>query len=78
MGLAKGKDVCINNNHYYVTNKSYKWGLVPSDPKSVNFTLYAYEEIRSLLYAINNVKSTKAEECLNKIFYENFENLRNK
>ena len=71
LGLLKGKDICINNNHYYVTKEIYGWGLGPLQPSLVDFTLYVYEEIRSLLCAINNVKTNKVDECLNKIFYEN-------
>jgi len=75
MGFIKGKDVCINNNHYYVTENQYKWALAPVNKELVNFTLYIYEEIRALLYAIKNVKGKYYDSWLEKIFYNNFKDI---
>ena len=75
LGLIKGKDVCINNNHYYIAEQLYEWGLGPINVNLVNFTLYVYEEIRSLLYSIRNVKGRYSDKSLEKVFYRNFINL---
>jgi len=70
--LIKGKDVFINDNHYYISNKLYDWSLGPKESVKTDFTLYAYEQIRALIYAINTTRPRCFNKYMNKIFYENF------
>lgn len=75
LALIKGKDVCINKKHYYVTNKLYEWGLGPLNQDLTDFTLFIYEEIISLLDSIKKIKPRKLDTYVSKIFYNNFKNL---
>ncbi|MHB8277128.1 MAG: hypothetical protein ACYDIA_05700 [Candidatus Humimicrobiaceae bacterium] len=69
--LIKGKDVFINNNHYYIANKLYDWSLGPKGDSKPDFTLYIYEQIIALIYAIKSTRPRSLDKFMNKIFYEN-------
>ena len=69
--LIKGRDVCINDNHYYITHKPYDWSLGPNEGLKTDFTLYIYEQIRSLIYAVKSIKPRSLYSFMEKIFYDN-------
>lgn len=71
LAYSRGKDVTINNKHYYVAEKTVPWGLGPIKKGCVNFTFYIYEEIRALLYATKAVFGNKEENALELIMCEN-------
>ncbi len=75
LAFMKGKDVCINNTHYYVTNRAAPWGLGPTDPSRVAFTLFVYEEMRSIIAALKSVYGAAYRKHAERIFYRNMQSL---
>ncbi len=71
LAFHRGKDICINNKHYYVSDKITPWGLGPMDEKFIDLTFYVFEEIRAMLYATRAVYGNFEEKHLEKIFYLN-------
>lgn len=71
LAFTRGKDICINNKHYYVSSKMTQWGLGPMKDNFVDLTFYVYEEIRAILHASRLIYSTREERHLENIFYLN-------
>ncbi len=69
LGLFKGKDVDINNKHYFVTDKPTTWSLSSSHIRLDNFTLLIYEVIRSIKVASEGLKLS--EKDIQYIFHDN-------
>lgn len=71
LAFSRGKDVCVNNKHYYVTGSAAPWGLAPGAEGLLDLTFYAYEELRAILYAARAVYGAEEERNLENIFYNN-------
>jgi hypothetical protein len=71
LAFARGKDICVNNQHYYVASKMVPWGLGPGEEGLLKPTFYIYEELRAILYAAKAVYGAKQEIHLENIFYKN-------
>lgn len=71
LAYARGKDVVINNRHYYATEHPAPWGIAPAKEGFVDFTYYFYEQLRALLFASKSVYGAKEERHLENIFYRN-------
>jgi len=69
----KGKNVDINNKHYFITKDYRNYSISSSDMDLSEFTFFIYEIIRAIKEAceIINLK----EEDIEKIFYRNAKNL---
>jgi predicted TIM-barrel fold metal-dependent hydrolase len=75
LSFTKGKDVCINNKHYYVADKVVPWGIGPIDENLLDLTYYLYEEIRSIIYAVKAAYPNNQDKSLENIFYNNSKNI---
>lgn len=73
IAALKGKNVTINNDSYFITNKPKVYSLSSEKMNLVNFTLFIYEIIKSIKYASESLKLTK--EDIENIFYFNAKNL---
>ncbi len=71
----KGKNICINNKHYFVTSEKYPWSITGVNIKEEDLTFFIYEEIREILDVVLRLKGHK--DIINKIFYKNALNLLN-
>ena len=71
LALTRGKDVVINNKHYYVAGHTVPWGLGPMKEGFVDLTYYVYEQIRAMLYAAANVYGRNEERHIENIFHMN-------
>lgn len=71
LAFTRGKDICVNNKHYYVAPKMVPWGLSALTDELLDLTFYVYEEIRAVLYASKAVYGNDEAEHLNRIFYGN-------
>ena len=72
ISLLKGKNIDINNKHYFVTKKPKSWSLSSPDMK-LSFTFFLYENIRAIKMAVEELKLGKKE--VEQVFYSNIENL---
>ncbi len=68
ISLLKGKNIDINNKHYFVTKKPKLWSL-SSASMTPDFTFFLYETIRAIKMAIEELKMDKVQ--VEKIFYSN-------
>ena len=75
VAFLRGKDVTINNKHYYVSEKAVPWGLGPIEGTLSAFTFYIYEEIRAMIYAAKLVYGNEARPILEQVFYQNAKRL---
>jgi len=71
--LMKGKNICINDNHYFVTEKPFTWSISNNDMQ-LNFTFFIYEQIREFIKALNKSGLYK-DEVLEDVFYGNIKKL---
>ncbi|WP_066685773.1 amidohydrolase family protein [Christensenella intestinihominis] len=71
LAFCRGKDIEINNKHYYVSEHPVPWGLGPMGGSIQEFTFYIYEEIRELLRASKAVYGQNETSHLENIFYKN-------
>lgn len=71
LAFTRGKDVCINNKHYYVSSHLASWGLSSINESLLDLTYYLYEELRAILYASSLVYGSKEEKHLENIFFNN-------
>ncbi len=78
LAFARGKDITVNNRHYYVSENMVPWGMGPGEAVSPHFTFYIYEEIRAMLYASKQVYGKAETDPLEKIFYKNAADILNK
>lgn len=73
IAILRGKNVCINNNHYFVTSTPFPWSLSNENLKEEDLTFFIYEEIREIIKAL--LKTKMDHQVLNNIFYRNIENI---
>lgn len=71
LAFARGKDVCVNNRHYYVTGRTAPWGLGPGSEGLLDLTFFVYEELRAILYAAGAVYGRDEARHLENIFWNN-------
>ena len=71
LAFSRGKDVTINNHHYYVSEQMVPWGLGPMQPGFAHFTFYIYEELRAMLYASKAVYGAGEAAALEKMLCQN-------
>ena len=69
----KGKNIDINNRHYFVTNTPKVWSLSASEMSLDDFTLFIYEIIRAIRVAALSLNLGK--EDIENIFYLNAKRL---
>jgi uncharacterized protein len=72
ISLLKGKNIEINNTHYFVTKEPKQWSL-SSASMTTNFTFFLYETIRAIKMATEELKMDKTQ--VEKIFYSNITGL---
>lgn len=68
LAFTRGRDVTINNHHYYVCDHPVPWGIAPLNPSFVDLTFYAYEQIRATLQASHRVYGHSEKDALEMIF----------
>ncbi len=73
VAALKGKNIDINNKHYFVTDKPRPWSLSSSDMKLEDFTYFIYEIIRAIKIAIKSLNLDL--KAIEKIFYQNIKNI---
>ena len=71
LAFCRGKDVCVNNRHYYVSGTVPPWGLGPGSEGLLDLTYYVYEELRAILYAAKAVYGNAEGRHLENIFWNN-------
>ncbi len=69
VAALKGKNVDINNRHYFITSKPRTWSLSSNEMNLENFTYFIYEIIRAIKVASEDIKLQKKE--IENIFYGN-------
>jgi uncharacterized protein len=69
VAALRGKNICINNRHYFATAKAFKWSISGPDIKKENMTFFIYEEIREIIEAIK--RSRLGSKEISDIFYCN-------
>ena len=85
VAALKGKNIDINNKHYFITKTPREWSLSSSQMELDDFTLFIYEIIRAIRIAaknlnltgkdINNIFYLNAKRLINEVAYENINNL---
>ncbi len=78
LAYCRGKDVCINNKHYYVSKTNAPWGLSSINEDLLDLTFYIYEEIRALLYASSVVYGSNEQKHIENICFNNMSRLLKK
>ncbi|MHB8279229.1 MAG: amidohydrolase family protein [Candidatus Humimicrobiaceae bacterium] len=73
VAALRGKNVDINNKHYFVTDTPKNWSLSSSYMKLDSFTFFVYEIIRAIKRASCFTSTDK--EKINNIFYGNIKRL---
>jgi predicted TIM-barrel fold metal-dependent hydrolase len=75
LAVLKGKNIDINNKHYFITSEPRTWSLSSSQIALDDFTLFIYEMIRALRIASKNLKLGNRD--IDNIFYSNANRLIN-
>jgi len=73
VSTLKGKNICINNEHYFVTKKPFEWSI-GSNFLNLGFTYFLYEQIRALKKAFYNL-GIKKDSYIEDIFFNNINNI---
>lgn len=73
VAALKGKNVDINNKHYFVTKDPKVWSISSSEMVLDNFTFFIYEIIRAIRIAATSLNLSSKE--IENIFYLNTERL---
>ena len=71
LAFTRGKDICINDRHYYVSDHPVPWGISPMRGHRIDLTFYVYEQLRALIRAADAVYGKAAHAALQRIFYDN-------
>jgi hypothetical protein len=71
LAFTRGKDICVNNKHYYVAPSVVPWGISAITPSLLDLTFYVYEELRAILYATKAVYGANEQIHLQNIFFNN-------
>ena len=69
VAALKGKNIDINNKHYFVTKNPKAWSLSCSEMKLSNFTFFIYEIIRAIRIAALSLNLSIKD--IENIFYLN-------
>ncbi|MCL5771286.1 MAG: amidohydrolase family protein [Actinobacteria bacterium] len=69
VAALKGKNIDINNRHYFVTNTPKSWSLSSSEMNLDDFTFFIYEIIRAIKLASKELNLNKKQ--IEDIFYSN-------
>ena len=72
-GADHGKNICINDQHYYVFREYRSWGLTPQAAVAARFTFYAYETVRAVKIAAERVGLSRSD--IDDIFFGNAQRL---
>ena len=73
IAIFKGKNIDINNRHYFVTKTPKAWSLSSTDMKLDSFTFFIYEIIRAIKVAAKSLNLSKVD--IDNIFYLNAKRL---
>lgn len=73
IAALKGKNIEINNKHYFVTNVPHSWSLSSSEMNLDNFTYFIYEIIGAIKIAVKSLNLD--EKDIENIFYLNAKRL---
>jgi len=73
VAALKGKNIDINNRHYFVTKNPKAWSLSSSEMELNNLTFFIYEIIRAIKVAVKSLNLGK--EDIENIFYLNAKRL---
>lgn len=65
----RGRNVCINKNHYFVTKNKYPWAISSTQEIEIKATFFAYECIRAVKRAVGRLGL--GNETVKDIFYNN-------
>jgi len=68
ISMLKGKNIEINNKHYFVTKDPKLWSL-SSSSMNLDFTFFIYEIIRAVKHAFEELNLGRQE--IEKVFYSN-------
>ena len=71
--ISRGKNICINNEHYFITENPYNWSISSNEMK-LNFTFFIYEQIRELKKALYKCNIT-SDKIVQNIFHDNSKRL---
>jgi hypothetical protein len=69
----RGKNICINDRHYFFTAKPFPWSISGPGVNEENVTFFIYEEIKEILKAVSSTGSGK--EDIENIFFNNIRNI---
>ena len=73
IAALRGKNICINNKHYFVTARVFPWSISGSGIKEQNMTFFIYEEIREILKGV--YKTGLGKKDIDNIFFNNIKNI---
>lgn len=73
IALFKGKNIDINNNHYFVTSSPRPWSLSSEIKNLSNFTFFIYEIIKAIKFTIDELNISS--EQIKQIFLSNAQNM---
>lgn len=73
VAALKGKNVDINNKHYFVTKSPKEWSLSSYEMELNNFTFFIYEIVRAIKVAVKSLSLT--DKDIENIFYLNAKRL---
>ncbi len=73
VAIFKGKNIDINNRHYFVTKTPKAWSLSSEEMKLDSFTFFIYEIIRAIRVAAKSLNLRKRD--IGNIFYLNAKRL---
>lgn len=73
IAALKGKNIDINNKHYFVTNTPKSWSLSSSEMSLDGFTFFIYEIIRAIKIAAESLNLGKKD--IENVFYLNAKRL---
>jgi uncharacterized protein len=73
IALFKGKNIDINNRHYFVTATPKAWSLSSSEMNLNNFTYFIYEIIRAIKISVKSLNLGKQD--IENIFFNNCNNM---
>jgi len=73
IAALRGKNICINDVHYFVTARAFPWSVSGPSIKEANMTFFIYEEIKEILKAVRKTGSGKKD--IENIFFNNIKNI---
>lgn len=73
LAAIKGKNICVNDKHYFFTSRPFPWSISNPNIDDRYVTFFIYEEIREILKAVFRNKFDR--KVIDNIFYNNARNL---